>query len=704
MTSAAAKLQPSRLSDQRELLRDDLDLSVVNLGMKGRRSFELDESIISSDVTRTIEGASTVTLTVKDADKKLLKSGFLTPEVALTVQKANAVSRESVGLLAGNTDIEIDGLWFRLTGFNFAAGRTVDLIFEDREVAVLKAWPPVDKPKTWKRLSNTTRFEFARRLIKDVSHIVDIRFVCPDLAEQKSLTAGVVDKNGKLVRRAHGLTAEQRITVKNRPAAKDQLDVLETVLETGLALGARRKVLVVAVMTATVESVARNLKPGQGDKDSVGVFQQRPSQGWGTPEDLQSVVYASTKFFNAAISDDAKHPNIGYGELAQDVQVSAFPDEYDKWRVEAEHTVTAFLGTDSANGLAAQFQASQAAMLVQGSFVRGKPETINGRKVYGRESNWDCLQRLGHEIGYRCFCVSGTIYMISDTRLLRGKLAMTISDDSDGVDSITGDFLQGKKNAELTVSCRASRWQAPPGTPVAIDDMGPLDGRWMVASINRPLTSPATTVKLKKPQPTLPESRAPEHGAGLTSGTTYAPSTTSDGATSGPQHQFEVPEGAAVVQPIPKPYATTRSHGGVHDTKGLDGFPAIDFFAAPGSPVCASEPGTILRFSGHDPALGPIATNGEPGGRSAAGGPLGWSIYMKGDSGTEYFITHLDTRTCVVGQRVRGGLQLGTVADYDKWGRQSHAHVGVHGGPISIEELGNAPLADASTQTTTAGP
>jgi murein DD-endopeptidase MepM/ murein hydrolase activator NlpD len=682
MTSAAAKLQPSRLSNQRELLRDDLDLSSLNLGMKGRKSLQLVEAITGSDVTRTIEGASTITLTVADPDKTLLKSGFLTEELNVTVEKAHSVSEESAGLLAGNTDIEIDGLWFRLVGFNVKADRSIDLSFEDREVAVLKSWPPVNDRSKWVRKRNTTRFEFAKSLINDVKHILDIRFVCPDLVEQKPLLEGF-DANGKLVQRAHGLTADQGITVKNKAATKEQLDILETVLETGLGLKARRKVLVAAIMTVTVESTAHNYKLGQGDQDSVGVFQQRPSQGWGTPAQLNSV---------------------GYGELAQDVQLSANPGAYDRWRIEAEHTVTAFLGTDSASGLAAQFQASSAAMLVQGQFVRGKPQTINGKQVYVRENNWDCLQRLAREIGFRCFCVSGTVYMISDGRLFRSKVAATISDDTDGVDSISGDYIQGKKNAQLTIACRAGRWQAPPGTPIAIVDMGPLDGRWMVAAINRPLTDTATTVTVKKPQPSLPEGRAPEHGAGQTSGTTYggSGSTGSDGSTSGPQHQFEVPAGVSLVQPVPKPYIA--SHGGVHETAGLAGYPAIDFFAAPGSPVCAPEPGTVQRFSGHDPALGPIGPDGNPGGRAAAGGPLGWSLYLLGDSGTSYFMTHLDTRTCVVGQRVRTGLQLGTIADYDKWGRSSHVHVGVHGGAITIDTLGKAAKADATTQTTATGP
>jgi hypothetical protein len=51
-------------------------------------------------------------------------------------------------------------------------------------------------------------------------------------------------------------------------------------------------------------------------------------------------------------------------------------------------------------------------------------------------------------------------------------------------------------------------------------------------------------------------------------------------------------------------------------------------------------------------------------------------------------MTHLGSRTCAVDDRVHIGQQLGTVADYDKYGGTSH----VHGGLVTIEELGKAAL------------
>lgn len=86
--------------------------------------------------------------------------------------------------------------------------------------------------------------------------------------------------------------------------------------------------------TAWVESHANNLDCG--DRDSLGVFQQRPSAGWGTEEQIMDVGYATTAFLERAIPMAAAHPEYSAGEISQAVQVSAFPDRYD----ESEGTAT----------------------------------------------------------------------------------------------------------------------------------------------------------------------------------------------------------------------------------------------------------------------------------------------------------------------------------------------------------------------------
>jgi len=70
---------------------------------------------------------------------------------------------------------------------------------------------------------------------------------------------------------------------------------------------------------------------------------------------------------------------------------------------------------------------------------------LNGKTLYAREENWTRLQRLATEVGWRCFCVSGTVYFTADQDLLAPQPRMTVSRSSDGVDSISGSFNQNRK-------------------------------------------------------------------------------------------------------------------------------------------------------------------------------------------------------------------------------------------------------------------
>ena len=98
-----------------------------------------------------------------------------------------------------------------------------------------------------------------------------------------------------------------------------------------VTIGTRRKVppagLVIAVATALQESRLRNLRGG--DRDSIGLFQQRPSQGWGTPEQLSRPEYQTQKFYDKLLQVDGWQ-RMPVTEAAQAVQVSAFPKAYAK--------------------------------------------------------------------------------------------------------------------------------------------------------------------------------------------------------------------------------------------------------------------------------------------------------------------------------------------------------------------------------------
>lgn len=115
------------------------------------------------------------------------------------------------------------------------------------------------------------------------------------------------------------------------------LDVTAAVYGEGRELGVSSKVMLAGFEAGWVESHLNNLLCG--DQDSLGVFQQRPSQGWGTPEQILDVRNAAHSFFTRAKSEEARCYSCTAGQLAQRVQRSSYPDRYD----EAQSTASSLL-------------------------------------------------------------------------------------------------------------------------------------------------------------------------------------------------------------------------------------------------------------------------------------------------------------------------------------------------------------------------
>ncbi|MFC7530888.1 peptidase M23 [Actinoplanes sp. GCM10030250] len=116
-----------------------------------------------------------------------------------------------------------------------------------------------------------------------------------------------------------------------------------------VTIGNQRKVpsqaLVIAVATAMQESRLRNLRGG--DRDSIGLFQQRPSQGWGTPKQLSDPAYQTQKFYDKLLTVEGWH-RMRLTEAAQAVQVSAYPEAYAKHTRAATRLVDALGATPAA--------------------------------------------------------------------------------------------------------------------------------------------------------------------------------------------------------------------------------------------------------------------------------------------------------------------------------------------------------------------
>jgi murein DD-endopeptidase MepM/ murein hydrolase activator NlpD len=117
----------------------------------------------------------------------------------------------------------------------------------------------------------------------------------------------------------------------------EQLANAATIMSVGKSMGGSTRDLIIGIMTAMQESGLRNLD--YGDRDSLGLFQQRPSMGWGTPQQIRTPSYAAKKFFEQELKVKGRE-NMPLTLVAQAVQRSAFPYAYAKWEDMARAVVS----------------------------------------------------------------------------------------------------------------------------------------------------------------------------------------------------------------------------------------------------------------------------------------------------------------------------------------------------------------------------
>ena len=155
------------------------------------------------------------------------------------------------------------------------------------------------------------------------------------ILEANSLSATSLIYAGRKIVVPRALTASELT-----PAMKDNARVI---IRVGRDLGVGDKGIVIALAAALQESTLRNLN--YGHLDSVGLFQQRPSYGWGSRGALRNPAHAARLFYggpsnpNAGVTrgllDIPGWKSMSVTRAAQAVQVSAFPSAYAKWEKSA---------------------------------------------------------------------------------------------------------------------------------------------------------------------------------------------------------------------------------------------------------------------------------------------------------------------------------------------------------------------------------
>lgn len=215
----------------------------------------------------------------------------------------------------------------------------------------------------------------------------------------------------------------------------------ETIVSVGRQKGVSDRGIIIALMTALQESTLLNYanravpaslqhphdKVGS-DHDSVNAFQQRPAAGWGSVAELMNPTYAAAAFYGGPTGPNQGSPRglldipgwegMPLGQAAQRVQISAFPDAYDKWEPTAQQILARTEGS-------APVQCTGASLTAQdgeqgssaGSTQLPVPPTatreailaqarkgVGGRYVWGGNSfgAWDCsgyVQWIHRQVG-----------------------------------------------------------------------------------------------------------------------------------------------------------------------------------------------------------------------------------------------------------------------------------------------------------------
>jgi hypothetical protein len=142
------------------------------------------------------------------------------------------------------------------------------------------------------------------------------------------------------------LPIEQCIATANGTATLDpeQMANAATIAAVGIRRGVPDHAVTIALATALQESKLENLQGG--DRDSLGLFQQRPSQDWGTPDQIMDPRYASMQFYKALMKVKGWE-TMSVAQAAQKVQKSADGSAYARWEDKARILAAALTGEES---------------------------------------------------------------------------------------------------------------------------------------------------------------------------------------------------------------------------------------------------------------------------------------------------------------------------------------------------------------------
>lgn len=339
MTSASERLKhPVRAAQVDPGFKD---VSVEDLVLSGWPNvIDIADALSAGDLDRTIEGASTLEVTVRDSNREFLRSNAFHVSDAYDPSKATAPPRNA-GQAAFKTPMfaTIDGSYMALVKLAKQGG-DVTCTFEEDEVFWLRAHTGKSKPAKANR-AKMTRAQFAQYLVRASRPGNPIKFYSPELrvkqpvaAKKQTASQGARDSD-----RQSGFAADATIKVKKHPANKTQISNLATILEVAESMSASDNVKLAAIIAATQESTLSNAAT---NGNHLGLFQMDDAKG--TVAQRRDPAFAANWFIASANKYEKAniHEGVAPGDIAEGIERSGKgPMLYEQWLEEARATLKA---------------------------------------------------------------------------------------------------------------------------------------------------------------------------------------------------------------------------------------------------------------------------------------------------------------------------------------------------------------------------
>jgi cell wall-associated NlpC family hydrolase len=490
-------------------------------------------SLTAARHVRRYDGASSLNLTVYDPGMELLRSGALTrpgkPSKGQAQFTAAAWDRFSAARLG------LDGISFRLAGGGFtydATTRNVTLTFEDEMATIMRLRTEAIKVSR----GQDTRAEFNGTLVRRALARAEVpftraladRYFSPQAGQRQPITEPKDDGRTK------GFAAGRHFKIKTADADSEQRRVLTAALTECDRLRAGERATLAAIDTMITESACRNLTGG--DADSSGAYQVQArtaaaapvpntvidprtgnvhgavtgdrtiTRGPLDPRDVTEytryfLLHGFAAYSKGAIRYAADNPDAEIYEIAQAMQGSGAgassngQSNYGPWVEQAKAILDLWGGAGQLHT------------------IREAYEFRAGGRHSGRLSNyWDDSGDSADDVAWRRFADRNRVWFVPDDWLFSRKATIHF----DGQDGLPGLVAQGFKSmdttgfdvglpvAQIIIDAYMPRWSGPPGATVDLENLGALDGKWLIAKNDQDLLAnpvELSTLTLQRPQP-----------------------------------------------------------------------------------------------------------------------------------------------------------------------------------------------------------